>query len=367
MSPFSSVGVAIFVSMKKFIVFVFTITFIWACQTDKFSESPVNVSYGTPLEIERPPHFPPMYESPDNPTTVEGVKLGRFLFYEKKLSGNDSMSCASCHQQEYNFAEPFRFSTGIDYIQGDRNAMAIVNMVYNERFFWNGRKFSLEEQAVEPVINPIEMHNTWSLVVDKLSADPKYVTMFEAAFGPNSISQENATKAIAQFERTLLSANSKYDKYRRGEYTFTPSEQLGYEMFRDEGADCFHCHAEPLFGSFGTLQFENNGLLPVYDSVLGLEEFTGNMTDRGKFKIPTLRNIEWSFPYMHDGRMQLLDSVIDFYNTGGHQTPYTSPNMKKQGVGFNWTDTQKQALKDFLLTLTDEDFLSDTSFSDPHK
>jgi len=323
----------------------------------------------TPLTLDYPDHFPTPQIPSDNQMTVEGVRLGRHLFFDERLSGDNTQNCASCHLQESNFAEPFQYSTGIDGIAGEMNAMTLTNMAWQKFFFWNGRATSLEEQVLEPVINPIEMHETWPDVIEKLEQDAKYVKLFEEAFGESSINQDNAAKALAQFIRTMISGSSKFDQYLEGNYTFTASEQLGFDIYNNEQGDCFHCHGLAAtgyqMGSFGLLQFTNNGLDSTYDVGDGREAVTGDADDRGLFKIPSLRNVEYSFPYMHDGRFQTLAEVIEFYNMGGHPSPTIDPNMKAAGVGRNWSDAQKQGLLDFLNTFTDTDFLTDTAFTSP--
>jgi cytochrome c peroxidase len=222
---------------------------------------------------------------------------------------------------------------------------------------------------LEPVINPIEMHETWPDVIEKLDQDPTYVQLFEEAFGENAINQDNAAKALAQFLRTLITGNSKFDQYLEGTYNFTASEQLGFDIYNNEQGDCFHCHGLAAtgyqMGAFGLLQFTNNGLDSTYDVGDGREAVTGDPDDRGLFKIPSLRNAEYSFPYMHDGRFQTLAEVVEFYNMGGHPSATIDPNMKAAGVGRNWSDAQKQGLIDFLNTFTDTEFLTDTAFTSP--
>jgi cytochrome c peroxidase len=341
-----------------------TIAVFLACNKDQIITEKVNKT----VALEIPSHFPPPIDFSDNPLTVKGIELGRKLFYDPRLSLDSSQSCASCHQQDVNFSDFNQFSEGVDGILGDKNAMAIVNLAWGSSFFWDGRSESMEEQAFEPVTNPIEMHETWENVVKKLKADPRYVDLFEQAFGENSITDANATNAIAQFERTMISANSKYDKGFLMDppfANFDSLEFLGYTIFNNETGDCFHCHAEPLFGAYGTLQFSNNGLDSNLQVGSGREGVTNNPNDRGKFKITTLRNIEFSFPYMHDGRFTSLYDVIEFYDTGGNWSPTIDPNMKAVGVGRNWSPTEKAALLAFLKTLTDYEYLGDTTFSNP--
>ena len=306
--------------------------------------------------------------------TVEGVKLGRHLFHEPRLSGNNTMSCASCHLQTHAFSDPERFSTGIDGIQGTRNSMALINMGWDQRFFWDGRAFSLEEQIFFPVRDPIEMHETWPNAVAKLQADDAYVALFNEAFGTTTIDSVLASKAMAQFIRTMISANSKFDKFIRGELQLEQDEQLGFLLTQMEGgppplgqfgADCFHCHPH------GGMRFtdgiiRNNGLDPEGAwADLGLGGVTGLPQDYGKFKTPTLRNIALTAPYMHDGRFQTLEEVIEHYDSGGHPSSTVDPNMKFSQGGLQLTAEKKQQLLAFLHTLTDWDFVNDERFSDP--
>jgi len=319
----------------------------------------------TAVAFPKPSNMPQPNLPADNPLTLEGIQLGRHLFFDERLSGDNTMSCASCHLQENNFSDPNQFSTGITGAVGDKNAMAIVNLAWQDFFFWDGRRNSLESQALDPIEDPREMNTTWDAVLQKLNADPKYQEMFTKAFGPNSITKENAAKAIAQFERMMISGNSRYDKWRRGEIQLTTLESLGLQLFNNETGDCFHCHAEPVFGAFGLDQFMNNGLDSVLKPGSGREAVTGNPLDRAKFKSPSLRNIEYSFPYMHDGRFQTLQEVIEHYNMGGHMSATLDPNMKAAGVGRNWSLQQKDALLAFLMALSDVDYLTDTTFTSP--
>ena len=336
------------------------------CQPDG-NEVPPPAATAYPWQTPRgfvQPTFPP-----DNPMTIEGVMLGRRLFYDKRLSDDNTQSCASCHLQDAGFSDPERFSTGIDGIQGSRNAMALVNLAWQDFLFWDGRENSLESQAIQPVIDPIEMHTTWPEVEAKLRADPLYPALFKKAFGSDQISQDRITKALAQFERSLVSANSKFDRWFRGEETFTAQELEGYTLFNSERGDCFHCHGDLntglTFGAFGNVQFSNNGLDSTLVPGSGYERVTGNPADRAKFKIPTLRNVEYTAPFMHDGRFATLRQVIEHYNFGGHPSATLDPNMKAAGIGRNWSLEEKDALLAFMLTLSDPVFLTDTSFADP--
>jgi cytochrome c peroxidase len=350
-----------------------TIVLLTFCQPDgSNSENPGN-TVGTPYTLNVPKGFPQPNIPPDNPMTVEGVKLGRHLFYEKALSGDNSMSCGGCHSQQRAFTDGTPVSIGIDGIPGRRKAMPLFNLAFHDNFFWDGRSVTLEEQAIIPIEDPIELNADMATVIQRLTDNPLYPPMFEEAFGSPTVTEERIGKAIAQFERTLISANSKFDSVSEFRLntgaTFTPQEQLGFEMFNSEEGDCFHCHggieSSFLMGAFGRdLQFVNNGLKANYTDQ-GRAEVTGDPTDVGKFKVPSVRNVEFSFPYMHDGSIPNLDSLIGFYDFGGHKHPNVDPNMKRAGIGRNWTPEQKVALAAFLRTLTDYQFLTDTAFSDP--
>jgi len=300
----------------------------------------------------------------NNPLTKEGIALGRELFYEKQLSGDNSMSCASCHFQEFNFSDSARFSVGIMEDIGDRQAMGISNLAWDDLFFWDGRAVSLEDQAFGPVVNPIELNDTWPNVVSKLQADSKYPTLFDKAFGTRTIDSVLVTNAIAQFERTMVSFNSVYDNYFYGgdANVLNSSEQNGFNLYFGQ-AECIHCHSGPLLSD---PTFRNNGLDETFTD-LGLGKVTGLDTDNGKFKVTTLRNIAESGPYMHDGRFATLEEVIEHYNSGVKEnSPNLDPEMEHFVGGLNLTDTEIADLVAFLHTFSDPDYLSNPDFSDPN-
>lgn len=270
--------------------------------------STVNPAY----QLEQPSILPPIPVSDSNPLTTEGVELGRRLFYDPILSANNTQSCASCHAQQFGFTDNLRqFSIGIDGIAGNRNAMAIINLPYVTPLFWDGRSASLEDQALQPVTNPIEMHNTWEKAVDDLMKSVDYRVRFYKAFGSKQITKELVARAIAQFERTLISGKSKYDlAITPGSGVFlTDQEYLGYTLFINEEGDCFHCHT-PGSNLFSDNKFHNNGLDTVSNvndyADKGLGDITKNPEDNGYFRTTTLWNIELTAPYMHDGRFQTL-------------------------------------------------------------
>jgi cytochrome c peroxidase len=353
-----------------FIFFIGILLFI-ACKKD-------SVGYeATPYVIETPAHFPDMPIPDDNPMTVEGVELGRYLFYEKKLSGDNSMSCASCHAANSAFSDPNKYSTGIDGVQGNRNSMALINLGWQQFFFWDGRAKTLEEQILEPIPNPIEMHQKWKDAVAKLDADVNYRNRFYKAFGEPGIDSMKVSKAIAQFLRTMISANSTYDIMYKSEHNFslsaqeqsmlaavTPEQWAGYDLFKSlNGADCAHCHNGAMMQ---INKFSNNGLDATFTD-LGRGAITGNPNDNGKFKIPTLRNIALSAPYMHDGRFATLDEVIEHYSSGVVQSSTIDVLMEYAAMGGVQLDAeQKSLLKTFLNTLTDFSFINNPEFSNPH-
>ncbi len=345
--------------MKKSFYFLAILVFFFACDKEETQPTP-EPFIPTPYTIEVPTGFPNMDIPENNPMTVEGIALGKKLFHEKKLSADETQSCASCHLQSAAFSDTNRFSKGIDGAFGDRNASTIVNAGWNTSNFWDGRAITLEDQAFGPVVNPIEMHNTWEEVEARLNADATYKDLFKKAFEIDRIDSTHIVMAIAQFERTLISANSKYDKYLRNEVQLSPSELNGYVIFNTEKGDCFHCHSTDMFVDN---LFHNNGLDTEPFSDLGLAKVTGIAADNGKFKTPTLRNIEFSAPYMHDGRFSTLQEVVEHYNSGGNYSSTVDPLMKKLGVGLQLNNQEKQDLIAFLKTLSDTDFLSNPDFT----
>lgn len=337
----------------------------------------------TPYTIKKPDHFPQVPVPGDNPMTAEGVELGRRLFYDPILSGDSTMSCSSCHLPQGSFTDNKAVSTGIDGIAGRRSSMSLLDIAYvTTRLFWDGRVKTLEEQALKPVEDPIELHTTWPEVIEKLKNHPDYPGYFRKAFGINSceeITKELAAKAIAQFERILISSGtSKYDRFVKGETDLEDEELRGKLMYFDEGAQfqlpdaqCFHCHGSvTLTGN----NFFNNGLDSVgsFNDFVdkGLGEFTGNPSDNGKFRAPTLRNIAMSAPYMHDGRFQTLEEVMAQYNDNG--TGFVNEDPFVQQIGFpvqghypGLTPSQTADIIAFLHTLTDTAFVNNPDVQNP--
>ncbi|MCF8275764.1 MAG: c-type cytochrome [Flavobacteriales bacterium] len=325
-------------------------------------------SITTPYELNIPKGLPSMelFIPADNPMTVEGVALGRKLFYDPLLSGDNTQSCSSCHRQEQGFGDPRQFSQGIDGSIGNRNANALINLGWNQfGLFWDGRAATLQDLVFEPIRNPIEMNTTWPEVEAKLNASDEYLSLFDQAYNADRVDSVLVTKAISQFLRTLISGNSKFDKwYNQQSIQLSESETRGFVLFNGEGADCFHCHG--LGGLITDNKFHNNGLDVTFQDG-GRYLVTENAADLGKFRTPTLRNIEITAPYMHDGRFFTLEEVIDHYSEHILQSPTLDPLMKLVGNGgAQLTQQEKQDLLAFLKTFTDEEFLSNPDLSDPN-
>ncbi|MBL7826878.1 MAG: cytochrome C peroxidase [Saprospiraceae bacterium] len=337
--------------------------------------------------IPKPAHFPQVPVPADNPMTVDGIQLGRRLFYDPILSADSTMSCASCHLPVGSFTDNKAVSTGIDGIAGRRSSMSLMNIAYaTNGLFWDGRASSLEDQALKPVEDPIEMHNTWPNVIEKLKKHATYPTYFRKAFGIRStgeITKELAAQAIAQFERTLISSGtSKFDRFLQGDVDALDDEEFdGKLMFFDEGASyglpdaqCFHCHGGlTLTGN----QYFNNGL----DSVASLDDFvdkgrgevTGKQKNNGQFRTPTLRNIALTAPYMHDGRFTTLDQVMLQYADNGFGVENEDIFIGQMGFplgngsysGLN--AYQRSAIVKFLHALTDTTFVQNPDIQNPFK
>lgn len=332
-----------------------------------------------------PPRLPPPVIDPDNPMTVHGVELGRKLFYDPILSNDNTQACASCHHQDKSFSDaPNQFSIGIDGIAGPKNSMALINMAWNRDFFWDGRAESMEEQALEPVRNPIEMHEEWKDAIAKLQAKPEYVELFKKAFGTETVDSILAARAITQFVKTIVVGNSKYQQSPTLA-SFTPAEKRGFQVFISEDkGDCLHCHI--LEGTLFTSnyidnpvqRFHNNGLNPPTAAgvLTGRALITNNPSDNAKFKAPTLLNIELTAPYMHDGRFKTLEEVITFYDTGVYLSNTLDPNMNiKPGASnrrfvdgvrkLDLTQQDRDDLLAFLKTLTDMSVTTNPDYSKP--
>jgi cytochrome c peroxidase len=354
-------------------------------------------SGGTPYQWNLPPGFPTPRVPADNPITQEKVALGRYLFYDTRLSINGTYSCATCHQQERAFTDGRVVGIGATGEVLPRNSMSLANVAYSPVLTWaNPNVRSLERQALIPMFNetPIELGLTGieGEVLNQLRADPRYQQLFRAAFPADAdpFTLTSITKAIASFQRTLISGRAPYDRYRNGDQSaVSESVKRGEALFFSERLECFHCHAGFTFtsavdfvGLFSReIGYHNTGLYNIGGTGAyppdntGLFEFSGKPEDMGKFKAPTLRNIELTAPYMHDGSIQTLDEALDHYAAGGrtiHAGPYAgvgSENPYKSGFvrGFELTPEERADVLNFLNSLTDRDFVQDPRFSDPWK
>ena len=332
----------------------------------------------TPYRLRISSTFPRPALPLDNPLTEEGVELGRQLFFDPTLSVNNAQSCASCHALDKAFTDGRTVSPGADGKNGTRNAMPIFNLAWKSSFFWDGRAASLREQVLEPIQNPIEMHETLTNVVAKLESPRResaaaelerdYPALFGRAFGSTQITADRIARALEQFLLTQVSFNSRFDRALEGKDSLTQEEKRGFELFNTEydprrqqfGADCFHCHGGPLFQS---QTFANNGLDSDFVD-LGRHVATKRAGDQGRFAVPSLRNVGLTAPYMHDGRFKTLEEVVEHYSRGIKSSATLDPNLAKHPVGgLHLSSEDKQALVAFLKTLTDEKFRGVTNLA----
>ena len=310
----------------------------------------------------------------DNSLTNQGVQLGRMLFYEKLLSKDGSQSCASCHRQEHAFTDTTRFSIGVEGLAGKRQAMSVFNMAWNSNeFFWDGRAHLLRDQAILPIQDELEMDETLENVIAKLSDEKMYRDQFTRVYGDDEVTSDKIALAMEQFMLSIVSYDSKYDQWNAGLVELTESEERGRILYETEynpffpefsGADCAHCHGG---ANFENDQYMNNGLDAEADFVdMGREDVTGDPMDRARFKVPSLRNIELTAPYMHDGRFQTLEEVVDHYNEGIHPSPSLDQALLATSeTGLFLTEQDKVDLINFMKTLTDQSLLNDERYSDP--
>ena len=308
-----------------------------------------------------PKNWPkPIYDFSKNPITENKVELGRELFYDPLLSRNNTISCASCHSQYNAFTHvDHALSHGIEDKIGTRNSPALMNLAWQDKFMRDGAINHLDVQALAPISNPIEMDESILHIVNKLQASTFYKDLFYKAYGDSLVTGEHTLKAISAFMLTLVSSNSKYDSVMRKESVFTTQENNGYALFKK---NCNACHAEPLFTNN---DFMNNGL--NVDTTLndyGRYRITQNVKDSLKFKVPTLRNVEFSYPYMHDGRFKKLSEVIKHYTEGIKQSSTLASELKK---AIELSSNERVDLTAFLLTLTDRSFLFNPNYSFPRK
>jgi cytochrome c peroxidase len=313
----------------------------------------------TPIQFVIPAGFPATkFNFSANPLTKEGVELGRHLFYDGRLSKDGNFPCASCHQQFAAFATyDHDLSHGFNNQFTTRNAPGLFNLAWESNFMWDGGINNLEVQPLAPITAPNEMAEDINTVVQRLGEDATYKQLFTSAFGTAEVNSQRMLKALSQFMITLVSSNSKYDKMKRGQYTFNATEQAGYDLFK---AKCASCHVEPMFTDFS---YRNNGL-PINDYLkdYGRMNITNKKEDSIKFKVPSLRNIYETYPYMHDGRFWNLSQVLEHYSTGVQSSTTLDPLLTNK---IPLTATDKYNLINFLGTLSDTTFTKDVKFQQP--
>lgn len=300
----------------------------------------------------------PVYQFEENTLTEAGFELGKKLFYDPRLSRDNSVSCGSCHQPFSAFAQlNHDLSHGVDNRLGTRNSQPLFNLNWHKGFLWDGGITHLELFPLNPIQNPVEMDEKLENILAKLSSDAEYKGMFKAAFGDETINTQRMFKSLAQFTGMLVSSNAKYDKYINGEPggNMTALELNGLNVYRSK---CASCHTEPLFSDFS---YRNNGLKPTAVNDSGRGRITLAAEDMHKFKVPSLRNLRYTPPYMHDGRIRTLEGVLDHYANGIHQSPTLDPQLKS---GILLSTEERAALLDFLNTLNDEEFVSNRTFQE---
>jgi cytochrome c peroxidase len=339
---------------------VLFLIFAWGCGAGRRNVTDAGSGdkpIGGPIEIKVPLGLPPVPIPPGAPETAETIALGRKLFYERKLSMDNTLACASCHNPLLGFTDGQKHSTGVGGKAGIRNAPSVVNAAYVAAQFWDGRAHSLEEQAGGPMANPIEMNQAHEVTVSKLAADPGYLAQFEGAFGPGPVTIGKVTVALAAFERTLISGNSPFDQYEFGgnKNALSPAAVRGLAIFRDpKRGNCAACHTintnYALFtdGKFHNIGVGVNGEGELTD--LGRNGETKLEADTGAFKTPSLRNVAKTAPYMHDGSLKTLKDVVDFYAGGGNSNPYLDKKIKT----IELSARDRADLVEFLKSLTGE-------------
>ena len=369
--------------MRKLLIFILLAASIYACKdvVNDIPNTPYETTPYTFIEYNNN-SLPPVRVPSDNALTNEGVSLGRMLFYDPILSADSTQKCGSCHNQANAFTDNgLALSTGIRGTVGKRNSMPIFNLMWHlDGFFWDNRSDILRHQALEPIQDPTEMDEVIGNVLAKLNASEDYKDAFKKAFNAEEIDEDLIGKALEQFMLSIISGNSKFDRVELGLESFTDQENLGKTIFFSEavtledeadpenpknfGADCFHCHGNSLFMTRESL----SNCLPSNDD-LGKGGANGNTLDNFKFKTPTLRNIEKSGPYMHDGRFNTLEEVVQFYVSDlkpeSPVNPSDVPNMHALKDSIYLSEAHKAALVSFLRTLTDETLLTREEYSNP--
>lgn len=354
------------------VIYLVTVAIVSGCSKNDDNNGSVEWDK-TPYELDIG-NFPVPPISEDNTLTEQGVQLGRMLFYDKKLSRDGTQACASCHMQEFAFNDTARFSLGVRGLRGKRQAMSVFNTAWHtNEFFWDGRAHLLRDQALKPIQDELEMDETLENVIEKLKSSQDYKDQFIRAFGSDEVTEERMALALEQFMNSIVSTSSKYDDYLADPSVFTESEERGKQLFFTEynpffpeksGADCAHCHSGY---NFENDRYMNNGLDGDAEMTdLGRWEVTEIEKDKGKFKVPSLRNIELTAPYMHDGRFSTLEEVVDHYDHGLKQSSNIDPALVQTiDKGLMLSDQDKKDLIAFMKTLTDQKMMTDERYASP--
>lgn len=347
--------------MKTKYIILFILSFLWSCSGDDADEY---VDVDVPINFQIPANFPPLaYDLQNNPITEKGFELGKKLFYDGRLSSDGTISCGFCHEQQHAFTHHgHTVSQGVNGQTGTRNSPSIQNLGWQNVFMFDGATNHLNLQPIIPITNPVEMNGNFSQIVTMLNGDAEYRKLFGLAFPGKPINTENMLNAMGQFMVMVTSSNSRFDKFRRNEVggTLSQDEQDGYAIFNQK---CASCHATDLFTDNS---FRNNGLAvnPIVNDV-GRYVVTLLEGDKYKFKVPSLRNIEKTKPYMHDGRFISLEAVLNHYSSGIVNSATLDPSLNNNGnLGIPLTSLEKTKIIAFLKTLTDNQYLTDTRFSE---
>lgn len=344
----------------SFILYSLLFTLIFSCKKDPEITRPVNNGSNNDYAPVVPTGWPnPAYDFSGNEVTYDKFTLGRYLFYEPMLSEDTTVSCGSCHMQTFGFTNgpSHAVSHGVHNLVGKRNSPALFNLTWQPKIMWDGGVNNLENQPIGPIQNPIEMNLAFNDAITRIAASAKFKTLFKNAYGDTVVTSQRFLKSLAQFMGLMVSYNSKYDKVKNGDETFTASENNGYAVFKNK---CSVCHAEPLFSDY---TFRNNGLPVNSYQDSGRYRITLDPNDIFKFKTPSLRNLGSSAPYMHDGRFSTLSQVLNHYQTGISSTINLDPLLSG---GISLTAQKKNDLLNFLSTLNDNSFLTDSRFKEIH-
>lgn len=343
----------------KYLVILLVLPFLMSCSNDDDQEY-----QNIPIDFQVPSNFPPLaYDLSNNPLTEKGFELGKKLFYDGRLASDGLVSCGFCHIQEDAFTHHgHTVSHGVNNNVGTRNAPPIQNLAFQTAFMWDGATTHLDLQSIIPFTSPIEMNGNFSDAIIMMKGDATYRKLFKQAFSDGEINSENMLKALGQFMVMVTSSNSKFDKYRRNEPggTLSANELEGYEIFNDK---CASCHATDIFTDNS---YRNNGL-PVNPAVndIGRYRVTELEQDLYKFKVPSLRNIEKTAPYMHDGRFFTLDAVLNHYSSGVVNSATLDASLNNSGaLGIPLSTSEKSKLIAFLKTLTDNEFLTNPKYAE---